>query len=226
MAIKKIRIALDCDGCIVDLLPQWLSMYNQETNENLQVSDIKEWDLFSQVKQPKILNKILLSKGFFQKPEPYLDVLEVLPKLLKDERFDIFIATQVPRSSPYAGWDKREWLRKWLPEFDLEKFISIHHKYLLRADVILDDHPRHLKQWLEEDGTRTAICMDHLYNKKAVHSARVYSWKGFEERMELQWNTVWNPPKSKGCNQHEDCSKKEKSSECCHDVCCTDCFGY
>src|SRR3990167_1827001 len=188
MAIKKIRIALDCDGCIVDLLPQWLSMYNQETNENLQVSDIKEWDLFSQVKQPKILNKILLSKGFFQKPEPYLDVLEVLPKLLKDERFDIFIATQVPRSSPYAGWDKREWLRRWLPTFDLEKFISIHHKYLLQTDIILDDHPKHLKQWLDEDSTKVSVCMDHLYNREAVCSFRVNDWKEFSELLE---NLLW-----------------------------------
>ena len=58
---KKIRIALDLDGVIVDLLPTWLSLYNAETGENVLVSDIKEWDLFKQVKQPKILNKLLLS---------------------------------------------------------------------------------------------------------------------------------------------------------------------
>ena len=222
--MKKIRSAIDLDGCVVSLLPLWISLYNEETNENLQVSDIKEWDLFSQVKQPKILNKILLSKKFFQKPEPYLDVLEVLPGLLKDERFDIFISTQVPRSSPYAGWDKREWLRKYLPEFDLEKFISIHHKYLLRADVILDDHPRHLKQWMEEDSTRISIAMDHPYNREAKCSHRVNNWKEFSELLDKLWEEKWSHPK--GCNQHEDCSKKEKSSECCHDVCCTDCFGY
>lgn len=224
--MKKIRIALDMDGVICDLLSEWILEYNLQTNENIQVEDIKEWDLFKQVKQPKIINKILLSKGFFQRPKPYKDVLDVLPRLLKDKRFDIFIVTQVPRSSPYAGWDKREWLRKWLPDFDLEKFISAHHKYLLRADVLLDDHPRHLKQWLEEDGTRTAIVMDHLYNKQAIHSARVYDWKGFEERLELQWNTVWNPTTPKGCNRHDDCSQKKKGSSCCFSDDCEECFGY
>ena len=222
---KKIRIALDCDGVIVDLLPTWLDLYNEQTGENVQVSDIKEWDLFKQVKQPKIINKILLSKGFFQKPKPYLDVLEVLPKLLKDERFDIFIVTQVPRSSPYAGWDKREWLRKYLPEFDLEKFISAHHKYLFRADVLLDDHPRHLKQWTEEEKNRYSVRMNHIYNNDAECTYSVSSWKEFETFLELSWQAKWSQNSLK-CNRHKDCSNKKKDEECCFDDGCSECFDY
>lgn len=188
--LKKLKIFLDCDGVIVSLLPTWLRLYNEQTGENVQVEDIKEWDLFSQVKQPKILNKILLSKKFFQKPEPYLDVLEVLPRLLKDERFDIFILTQVPRQSPYAGWDKREWLRKYLPQFDMERFISAHHKYLLSGKdrIILDDHPRHIKQWTKEGGF--AVCFDHPYNQEVKCSRRVNNWKEFKELLEIYWEEL------------------------------------
>ena len=223
MAVRKLKTFLDMDGVICNILLPWLSEYNHQTGENIQVEDIKEWDLFKQVKQPKVLNKILLSKKFFQKPEPYLDMLKVLPRLLKDERFDIYILTQVPRSSPYAGWDKREWLRKYLPQFDMERFISAHHKYLLsgRDRIILDDHPRHLKQWFEEGGT--TVCFDHPYNREATCTYRIGNWGAFEQILEEIW---WSsPPKS--CNIHDDCSKanRKEGDECCWDEDCPDCFG-
>jgi hypothetical protein len=39
---------------------------------------------------------------------------------------------------------------------------------------------------------------------------------------------VEKPAKSniESCNRHADCSKKRPGSECCHDSCCEECFGY
>lgn len=35
------------------------------------------------------------------------------------------------------------------------------------------------------------------------------------------------PPQKmhRSCNRHYDCSKKRPGSDCCHDECCSECFG-
>ena len=224
MMSKKIRLAIDMDGVIVNILQPWLEKYNTETGENIQVEDIKEWDLFKTVKQPKILNKILLSKHFFSTPKPYLDVLDVFPKLLKDERFEVFVLTRVPRGSERGMFEKRMWLKNHF-NFPQENFIAAHKKFMICADLLLDDQIENLRDFKKEDPKRLSVCFDHPYNQGAICDARVKSWKEFSLLLDKIWDTKRTVKQTK-CNRHKDCSKKKQGSECCFSSTCEECFGY
>ena len=215
------------DGVTTNIVTPWLEEYFQQTGERILEKDIKDFDLFKLVKQPGVLNKILLSKRFFSKPKPHLDVEEYFPKILKDKRFDVFVLTQCPRDSERAMFEKRMWLKKYFGEaFEQERFISAHHKYLIAGDLLLDDHPKHLKLFRDETWARLSVCFDHPWNQQAECDYRVKSWKEFSELLEKLWIEKWNPPAPKGCNRHEDCSEKHEGSECCWDPGCEDCYGY
>lgn len=185
--MKKLKIAVDMDGVLVDLCTYWLDLYYQKTNELVREEDLVDFDMFKQVKQPKVLNKILLSKHFFSNPKPYKDTLEYFPKLLKDERFEVFIVTQCPRDSERAMFEKRMWLRKYFVDFDQKNFISAHKKYMIDADFLLDDNDRHLEDFRNEN--KKSVCMSHCYNLNAVCDYRVENWKEFFELITKESDT-------------------------------------
>ena len=213
------------DGVTTNIVTPWLEEYFQRTGERIFEKDVKDFDLFKLVKQPKVFNKILLEKHFFSKPKPYLDVEEYFPKLLKDSRFEVFVLTQCPRDSERAMFEKRMWLKKYFGDaFDQERFISAHYKYTVAGDLLFDDNDKHLKLFREEDlARRISVCMDQPWNQKAESDYRVQNWKEFSELIEKLWETKWNPI---GCNRHDDCSKKKVGSECCYSSDCEECFGY
>lgn len=189
---RKIRLAIDMDGVCVNLTPYWLDLYFQETGELLKEEELTDFDLFKKVKHPKILDKILLSKRFFSKPQPYKDLMEYFPKLLIDERFEIIILTQIPRNSERAAFEKRMWLKNRFENFDQENFIGAHRKELINCDILLDDNPRHLEQWKNEDRKRLSICMDHSYNKGAQCDYRINNWKEFLVLLNKLWDERLN----------------------------------
>lgn len=55
------------------------------------------------------------------------------------KKFDTFILTTAPWENPTSLTDKRDWVKKYLPESGYKRLIITHHKNLNKGDFIIDD---------------------------------------------------------------------------------------
>ena len=59
---KKLKIAMDLDGVLADVMKNWVEIYNKEHEKEMKLNDIYEWDFWqkiglSQEKFDSIFNK-------------------------------------------------------------------------------------------------------------------------------------------------------------------------
>lgn len=164
---KTLLIDLDCT--IVNMLPPWLKRYNEITGESVEVEDIKEYNVGLVCKNEEVLYKILDEEGFFYNMEPMPGAVENLQKLLDDDRFDVVIVTQPPRRADRAVKDKRRWIRKYFPKFDLSNVIFCHRKELIKGDLIFDDKPTHLINWRKNNPRGILATLDWKFTTIPTH---------------------------------------------------------
>jgi 5'(3')-deoxyribonucleotidase len=73
----------------------------------------------------------------FSKMDPMPGAIEAFNFLSK--HFDTYILTTAPWENPTALTDKRDWVKKYLPENGYKRLIISHHKNLNKGDYIVDD---------------------------------------------------------------------------------------
>ena len=184
---KKKDLLIDMDGVLVHLLGSWLENYRNATGDNVQPVDITEWEVSRFVKEPKVLCSLLNEEGAFFEPAPLRDVLDWFPRLLKSNKARVTILTQAPTGSKTAVYEKRQWMSKWFPSFNIHNMIFAHHKYMIRGDLMLDDNPVHLEKAKESDPSIITVVFDQLYNKDAKADYRVSTWEEFYQLVNKLW---------------------------------------
>lgn len=121
-----------------------------------------------------------LRKGFFAELPPRPDALQALADLAEDPRFEVHTLSAVFAENPYAKEEKREWLRRHLPEKTLRRLTSLFCVCgeskadavpggIRPTDILIDDHNANLLDWQKHG---VAIKMLNGINDK--HG----SWKG------------------------------------------------
>lgn len=133
--MKSLQIILDSDGVLVDPITKLLKLYNEEYGENLQLSDIKDWDLTKFQREGTDILKYFRQDGFFRDLE-LIEGADYYIKKMIDDGHDVVIAT----SSPKEGIvDKIDNIMENLPFIEEDRIIPITRKFLLAGDIILDD---------------------------------------------------------------------------------------
>lgn len=185
---------IDLDATTVDMTKVWLQKYNAAVDgkDPLTVDDLSTWDFFSHVKYPKILAKVLASKGFFYDLEPIKNSISVINKLL-NKNVDIVFLTQLPRRSKYAAEDKRKWIKKYFPDFDQRNVIFAHRKELVCGNLLFDDNPEHLINWRNFQNKKDLITasIEYPYNKNTKVNWRFQknkAWNDFYEKVCAYYN--------------------------------------
>lgn len=149
MDCKKPVFLIDLDCIMVDMLPPWLRRYNEECGTNIQLSDIKDYDVGLVCTDQKTLYSILDEPGFFYHMDPMPGAAKYFQKLV-DDGYNVFIVTQPSRRSEMAIRDKKRWVSRHLKKYDLTNMFFCHHKEQIRGDVLFDDKPAHLQNWKEK----------------------------------------------------------------------------
>lgn len=173
------RIFLDMDEVLCELLEDWMRMYNKDYNDRVEISDIKYWDQRKNVKAEcgdKIFDYLNV-KGLFRNLKPIDGAIDGVKALLK-QGHDVYIVTNPPVTSPYALEEKKEWLKEYLPEMvgDKPRYIFTCHKYLLQGDILFDDCPEYLRTF-----TGISVAYDYPYNQRFKSNFRVKNWGEFLE---------------------------------------------
>ncbi|MFC0213105.1 5'(3')-deoxyribonucleotidase [Paenibacillus chartarius] len=169
------RLLIDMDSVIVDLMSVWFDKYNADYNDHLSVDALLSWNTELYVK-PECGEKIyeyLDETGLFRALQPLPHAIDVLQRLKANH--DIVI---VSSSRTHAFSDKEFWVEQHLPFIGKTNLIFSHRKELICGDLLFDDAPHNLKAF---SGTgRLAVAMDYPYNRD-VKVPRVSDWLEFEK---------------------------------------------
>jgi 5'-nucleotidase len=179
------RLLLDLDGVLVEMLPSLLERYNQDYQDNVSIDQLDSWGLHRHVRPEcgKKIYRYLLESGFYRNLPPVQGGPETV-RQLHEEGYEIYVVTAAPLLSPTAIWDKQEWIRHYLP-FLMEgspRVVFTHHKYLIQGDLLLDDSPENLDRF-----PQLSVAMDAPYNQ-GHGDHRVGSWPEF-----YRWLQQYNP---------------------------------
>ena len=161
---KSPTILVDMDCILVSMLPTWIDAYNAGTGENVRVDDIEDYNLAMYCKNEKLLYEILTMPGFFDSMNPMPHAVMSLQTLMT-EGYDVVIVTQPPRASDFAVGDKKAWIRRYFPSFDLTSMIFCHRKDMIMGDLLFDDRPSHLIDWKKTNPNGLAATLDWKYNR-------------------------------------------------------------
>lgn len=170
------RILIDLDGIVVDLLSVWLQLYNREWNDHLTKHDITAYD-FSDLVKPEcgraIFKDYLSRPGLFAALPPIPGAVDAL-KELQERGHEIVIASYPP--SPEAAKDKLIWIEKYLPFISKHYWTDMgqscstvmlgHEKWMLKADAIIDDDPYNVVTYGRAWPSAKLIMMDYPYNRQ------------------------------------------------------------
>jgi hypothetical protein len=97
-------------------------------------------------------------KGYFAELAPRAEALQALADLAEDPRYEVHTLSAVYAENPYAEGEKREWLRRNLPEKALRNLTSLFcfcgeskadavPGGIRPTDILVDDHNANLLDW-------------------------------------------------------------------------------
>lgn len=179
--MKKLRIFVDMDGTIENLLDVWVDRLNAAYGMNLEPDDIKVWDLM--VAYKGLTREQVLAPthddSIWKDVRPYENAPEVLKRLI-DAGHEIYIVTSTPHTSVRAKMD--DLLFRWFPFISWKNVVIADHKQLLKGDLMIDDGVHNL-----EGGDYEKFLFDAPYNRsynaEANGMTRVYNWLEVEEKI-------------------------------------------
>lgn len=134
------RILVDLDGIVVDLLGPWIREYNALYGDNLTLDQVDSWHLDECVKCTK--EEML---AIIQRPG-YFDSLPPLPGAVAGVRALIAMGHDVKIATAPCGADsaraKLAWIERYFP--GTGSFLC-NDKHWIKADLIIDDKPETLE---------------------------------------------------------------------------------
>jgi 5'-nucleotidase len=168
------RLLIDMDDVMADTSLKIITMVNDtfgtDYTKEMLTSDPKIKEEYQEKYQTQ--RHRLWDKGFFRDIPLMPDAQEVIGELYK--KYEIFIvsaATEFPNSMA----EKLEWLEDYFPYIGWSHTVFCGHKWMIKADYIIDDHEKNLINF-----TGKGLLFDAPHNQHIVDFQRVNSWKHIE----------------------------------------------
>ncbi len=173
------RILVDMDDTIEQLLRAWLACVNEKYNRNVQYDDIVEWNVakfYPGLTYEEVYGAILYDE-FWDTVEPMPYASEALKHII-DMGHEVYIVTATPYESVYGKMKNH--LFKHFPYLTWDNVIITSHKQLIKGDMLIDDGVHNL-----EGGDYIKVLMtapnNKSYDAKANGMIRVHNWHEIEE---------------------------------------------
>ena len=174
------KIGIDIDGTINNLCESVLMIYNQDSNDNLQISDITEYyvENFAKPEYRKEFYKYYIDKRVWKLVKMDKMAQEYINKLNTDGH-EIYFVTSTEPANIYK---KSGWLQKHFPDINIRKrLIRCYNKQLLSGlDILVDDYEMNLI-----GGSYKKILLDKPWNQNTDDRYfglfRVNNWKEIYE---------------------------------------------
>ncbi|MCU0470346.1 MAG: 5'-3'-deoxyribonucleotidase [Arcicella sp.] len=166
------RIAIDMDDVMAETAQKIINIVNNANGTNWTKESVgKNHPEFNTHYLPH--RDVLFEKGFFRDIPVMADAQEVIKKL--HEKYEIFVVSAA-NEFPLSLSEKLEWLEEHFPFIGWKYTVFCGHKYMVKADYLIDDQPRNLATF-EGKG----LLFDAPHNQDITDFQRVHSWKEIEK---------------------------------------------
>lgn len=157
MKKDTIKVAIDLDGVIWDLVNPWLRQYNLLYQDSVQYEDVLEYDMSKSCVKATRQNllDILKNDTFWNDVKPFKYSFTYLRKL--NENFNLCIATATSHEISKAKINR---FLELFPFIHYSQIICIYNKSILDVDWLIDDCEANL-----QSGKFNKILIDAPYNK-------------------------------------------------------------
>jgi len=164
-------IILDVDDVILDLVPNWLRLYNKDFNDNLTTEQVTEWNItkFIKPEAKQSIYKYVHGGEVFRTAQPIKGAIKSILQIISWQNNRIvYVTAGDPMDAKY------NWLCKHKILFRREDFVTAFDKSLIRGFSILDDKYENVvgfkgKQYL----------FDRPWNRHYNAPNRIYDWKEY-----------------------------------------------
>jgi 5'-nucleotidase len=167
------RLLIDMDDVMADTFSHLIKYTNERRGTNYkrdEINSVATNAAFRLDYEP--VRNMLWEKGFFRTMPVMPDALEVVKKL--HEKYELFVvsaATEFPQSLS----EKLEWLDEHFPFIGWKHTVFCGHKYMIKADYLIDDHEKNLTHF-----TGTPLLFTAPHNHGVEGYLRMDSWKAVE----------------------------------------------
>ena len=173
------RICVDMDEVMADTLAEHLRRYNEEFDEHVTRDELTGkglWEIAPLERHERL-------RAYFDETDFFadLDVMPDAPEVLKElsARYEIFIASAA-MVVPFSFDAKFKWLQRHFPFIPQTHYIFCGDKSILRADYLIDDLPKNLRNFVGQ-----GILYTSPHNLGVTGFPRVDNWKQVAEYFAL-----------------------------------------
>jgi 5'(3')-deoxyribonucleotidase len=177
------RFLVDADEVLGDFKTPMFKVAHDLFGLTLRSEDCDVWDLFTLVTddQRKAIFKVIDQPGWCEAMEPKPGAKEAINEIRGF--MDVYCVTS-PWPSPTWVWERDNWL---VNHFGFVRAKQIAHtsaKFMCKGDAFLDDHPDHVRSWLQEHQGGVGMVW-HIPNtaKYPVDDLRVHTWDEVLDRL-------------------------------------------
>lgn len=163
------RILCDIDGVLADLLPSWLDAWERASGERIHPFQITQYGFSQVTRDPEGFDKTLARVNYGQ-VRPFSWGLVGVERL-RNAGHDLRFISYVPGWAQKHYHQKAHWLARHVPGFDPAELTYCHStdKQYVAGDVLIEDYPKTLDQWLARHPEGRGFLVDHLYNQVWEH---------------------------------------------------------
>ena len=152
-------IFLDVDGVLNNLMETTLDVYNDKYNTAFTLDDITTYNLENcfEPEVAKRMKDIFNSSTIWKQVKPITGAQNSLENLI-NKGHQVYLATD---NCPNTYGDKVTWIKRFFPFIDSSKIICIKDKWILRADIMIED----CLQTLLAKPFYHRVCYDRPWNR-------------------------------------------------------------
>jgi len=184
------KIAIDIDGVLLDIIITYCEIYNRRYITNYKKNDVVKWDFFADLNMDEETGvKIFYEIYEDSHSIPFID--NDAPKIMKklNESYDLdIVSARVPeyRASIIDKLDSHDIVAS----IQYTELILLHHrpydiKLKQNYDLYVDDNPN-LVEPIKMMKDRTLLLFDQPWNQNSVcedNVYRVHNWKEVEKKI-------------------------------------------
>lgn len=172
--MKKLTILVDMDDTIENLCEVWIGYLNEQYGTNVQLDDIKEWDMtkaFPTIK-PQMIYEPLCDEKLWKRVLPLPGAVETIRRIM-EEGHKVVIVTAAHQDT--VNMKLNNVLFNYFPYLSMNDVIITSQKQLIYGDLLIDDAPHNL-----EGGHYIKLLFDAPHNRSYSEAAndmtRVHNW--------------------------------------------------
>lgn len=159
--MRPIRVLFDLDDTLTDFIMELVDRYNKKYNTNHTIDDCYKWEL-NEIFEHNIL-ELIDDEDFFELVKPKEGAVELIRKLHEDDAFDVYVITSCLKPENYIK--KINWFNKCMPFFPVGRVVPLTDKHIVRGDILVDDRPKNLEKWLEENKNGVGLLVNAPHNR-------------------------------------------------------------